>query len=325
MVCGGGEKKKKKVETPMASVGEVLGFMWELGTGTRAFFVIGCIAGVGNGAVYPMLAYLFSNSFSDIAGAAQGLAEIRELAYLFMLVGAYALAMATIQTACLEISATRATRNFRLQWFQALLRQDAAFFDVHDVGGLANTIGSNSNKYQRGVGRKFGEGIQFFTTFLGGIVYAFYSSWRVALVIMAVLPFVSLAALGVLKINQTTGSRAAKSYAKAGSVAYSTVSAIRTVLSLNAVTEMISQYKAATLEAFKTSVQPLWQQGFAFGSMLGSFILLYCILTLYGTFLLYKDVRDTGCDPSDSVNFNQSCTETGPTVFGAMLGVAFAA
>jgi hypothetical protein len=32
------------------------------------------------------------------------------------------------------------------------------------------------------------------------------------------------------------------------------------------------------------------------GSMLGSFLLLYAILTLYGTFLLYEDVEDTGCD-----------------------------
>jgi ATP-binding cassette, subfamily B (MDR/TAP), member 1 len=60
------------------------------------------------------------------------------------------------------------------------------------------------------------------------------------------------------------------------------------------------------------------------GSMLGSFIILYCVLTLFGTFLLWSDVQDTGCDPSNSVKGNDTCPNTGPQVFGAMLGVAFA-
>lgn len=58
--------------------------------------------------------------------------------------------------------------------------------------------------------------------------------------------------------------------------------------------------------------------------MLGSFILLYCILALFGTFLLWSDVQDSGCDPSAGVSDNESCSNTGPKVFGAMLGVAFA-
>ena len=59
--------------------------------------------------------------------------------------------------------------------------------------------------------------------------------------------------------------------------------------------------------------------------MLGSFLFLYLILTLYGSSLLYREVRDEGCDPSDAVPDSVTCTNTGPDVFGAMLGVAFAA
>ncbi len=59
--------------------------------------------------------------------------------------------------------------------------------------------------------------------------------------------------------------------------------------------------------------------------MLGSFICLYGILTLYGASLLFMDVRKSGCDPSDSKNGNKVCSSTGVQVFGAMLGIAFAA
>ena len=47
---------------------------------------------------------------------------------------------------------------------------------------------------------------------------------------------------------------------------------------------------------------------------------LYCVLTLYGTALLYRDVEDEGCDPSDSVQGSVTCKSTGAGVFGAMLG-----
>ena len=318
------KKKMKEKPKPMATVGEVFSFMWALGPANRLIFFIGCLAGVGNGIVYPILAYLFSNSFSDITGAGEnGLENVRDLAFTFLIVGVYALVMAFLQTGCLEIVATRATRSFRMQWFNSLLRQDAAFFDVYDISGMAASIQPNSNKFQRGTGRKLGEGIQFFTTFIGGIGYAFYSSWRVALVIMAVSPFVSLSALGVLSINQTKGTRASAAYSLAGGIAYETVSSIKTVLSLNAIPEMISQYKGATLEAYTQSVGPLVKQGFANGSMLGSFICLYCVLALYGTYLIYKDVSANGCDPSDSGK-GTTCVNSGPAVFGALLGVAFA-
>ena len=59
--------------------------------------------------------------------------------------------------------------------------------------------------------------------------------------------------------------------------------------------------------------------------MLASFICLYIVLTLYGTSLITSDVRSTGCDPSDAMPDNESCDSTGSAVFGAMLGIAFAA
>lgn len=128
-------KKKAKSTDPMASVGDVIGFVWDLGMGSRVLFVVGSISGFGNGMVYPILAWIFSNSFSKISSASSGLAQIRELSFTFMILGAFAFVMACLQTGCLEICAHRATKAFRLQWFQSLLRQDAAFFDVYDIGG----------------------------------------------------------------------------------------------------------------------------------------------------------------------------------------------
>jgi len=226
------------------------------------------------------------------------------------------------------------------QYFRALIRQDTAYFDVHDIGGVAAQVEPNATKYRRGLGRKCGEGVQFLVTGVGGLAYAFYSSWQVALVILAAVPFVSIAAILLLKLNQTKGARAGKTYKTAGGIAYQAVSSVKTVYSLTAVKEMVNQYKDATAEAFASSMSLVLKLGLAngkfilqlngffsiknlilyfvlsfyAGTMLGSFLFLYCILTLYGTFLLYNDTRSSGCDPSGAVPNQTACVNSGADV-----------
>lgn len=58
--------------------------------------------------------------------------------------------------------------------------------------------------------------------------------------------------------------------------------------------------------------------------MRGSFLLLFGILTLYGTYTIYDEVRKTGCDPTGQYPGNTPCQSTGAAVFAAMLGISFA-
>jgi len=317
------KKQKKKSDIPPATTSQLLSFLPT--TQDRLLLFFGVVFGILNGLVYPALAYVFSNSFSDLGKAAEGLGQVRRIAFTFLAVGAYAFAVAAVQNFLFAVVSHRASDNFKKRWFAALLRQDAAFHDVHSVSGMATALSAASNKMKKGFGAKLGEGVQFGTTFLGGLVYSFYASWRVALVILALLPLVSFAAFALMQLNQNQTSNAQKAYTNAGSTAYGAVSSIRTVLSLNAVPEMIRQYSSATHEAYRNGIAPIFKLGLVNGSMLGSFILLYAVLTLYGTYLMYTDVIENQCDPSGAVDVMPTCTNSGPAVFGAMLGVAFAA
>lgn len=282
--------KKKKSDIPPAKMSQVLSFLPT--TQDKTLLCLGLLFGFLNGLVYPILAYVFSNSFSDLGNASQGLENVRSIAFTFLGVGAYAFVVAAAQNFFFLIVAHRAADNFKKRWFAALLRQDAAFHDVHSISGMATALSSASNKMKRGLGRKLGEGIQFGTTFIGGIVYAFYASWQVALVILGLLPVVSVSAFALMQLNQNQTSSAQKvsvvfkgisicavvhsfhywthynhhinhkqAYTSAGSVAYGAVSSIRTVYSLNAVPEMIRQYSVATMEAYRNGVRPLVKIG----------------------------------------------------------------
>ena len=320
------KKKKKggnKHDIPPASVSQVFSFLRT--PRDKALLALGVVSAILNGLVFPALAYIFSDSFSSLGSASEGLDGVRGIAFTFVGLGAFAFVVAALQNFCFQLVAIRASDNFRKEWFAALLRQDSAFHDIHSVSGMATALSSASNKMKRGLGRKMGEGIQFGTTFVGGLVYSFISSWRVALVILGLLPFVSFAAFALMQLNQSQTSNAQKAYTNAGAVSYGAVSSIRTVLSLNAVPEMIRQYSVATAEAYENGVGPLLKLGIVNGSMLGSFILLYGVLTLFGAYLMYSEVSSVFCDPSAAVPGMTTCTSSGPAVFGAMLGVAFAA
>jgi len=308
-----------------ASVSETLGFLFQCGTSTRILFVMGCLGAIGQGLMYPVLAYLLSNTFSTLSTAAtEGLESVRRMAFTFMGLGAYVFTMDTVKTACFDITSARATRNLKLSWFRALLRQDAAYFDIYGISALSSAIGPNANRYKRGVGKQLSDGVQNVATFIGGFAFALYSNWRVALVVMSALPLVSIPALAVIRINASRSARANEAYSTAGGVAYSTVSNIRTVLSLNALPQVISHYKEATLEAFQTATSPLWKEGLSNGAMAASQMILFAIFTLYGLSLIYHEVASTGCDPSGGDSSNHTCQESGPEIFAALLGIAFA-
>jgi ATP-binding cassette subfamily B (MDR/TAP) protein 1 len=166
--------------------------------------------------------------------------------------------------------------------------------------------------------------MQFFITMLGGLAFGFWQSWRVSLLVLTVVPFMAASTAFLLKMNQTQSARANSSYAKAGSIVYTAVSRIRTILALNAVETMIEQFCAATLEAYEGAASQVLFVGLANGSVMGSFLLSYIPLTLYGGFLLYDQVQETGCDPSGAVPDQTVCDPDGFGVFGALLGITFA-
>jgi hypothetical protein len=160
--------KEKEKSQQSASLAETLSFVYRCGLGTRLLFLLGTISGIAHGLAWPALAYFLSRSYQTMSKVAtiedDPMGQIRNISFTFMALGTYSLGTAFLQTFSLELVSSRATRLFQLQWFKALLRQDAAFFDVTDVAGMAALVGPCTVMYNKGIGRKLGEGIQNLAT-----------------------------------------------------------------------------------------------------------------------------------------------------------------
>jgi len=314
----------KKVEIPLATVGEVFSFART----SRAKFnlVMGLTASVFSGFIQPGIAIVFAASFTNFANGSDEMG-IRDIAFIFCGLGVYAFVTMAVQSSLLESAAAEMTDTMKQEWFDALLRQDMAYYDVMDTSGTATIITVNGAKFKRGLGRKMGDGIQFSITAIGGLAFGFWCSWKLSLLLIAIVPLMAVVAGLVVKLNKTKTARANESYAKAGGVVFSTVSSIRTILSLNAVEEAIAKFEEATQEAFLGATGEVVYLGAANGALMAIFMFAYVPLTLYGTYLMYKEVGATGCDPSGTLSSfdppNESCNATAFEVFGALMGVTF--
>ena len=75
--------------------------------------------------------------------------SIRSMVYAFLLLGIIILLAMTTQNYLAEAAAETMTHNLKTAWFEALLRQDMAYYDIRDVSGEATIISSNGNRYHR--------------------------------------------------------------------------------------------------------------------------------------------------------------------------------
>ena len=130
-----------------------------------------------------------------------------------------------------------------------------------------------------------GDGVQFTVTALLGFGFGFYCSWKLSLTILAIVPIMALVTGIAVKLNQTKTARANESYAKAGSIVHSSVSSIRTILSLNAVEDVIAKFEEATQEVFLGASRQQASLGAANGALMAVFLFSYLPLTLYGAYL----------------------------------------
>jgi ATP-binding cassette subfamily B (MDR/TAP) protein 1 len=141
---------KKEEAKPLASIRDV--FSFGEGRKKRICLVLGFACSFVSGCVFPVMAFLFARSFQDLVGSVSDdnfLAQVRELAYSFMVLGAVAFAAMSGQATLLETSAGVMTHTLKITWFDALLRQDLAYYDIKDVSGTASIISQNGAKYKK--------------------------------------------------------------------------------------------------------------------------------------------------------------------------------
>uniref|UniRef100_A0A8C4WTX7 Uncharacterized protein n=1 Tax=Gopherus evgoodei TaxID=1825980 RepID=A0A8C4WTX7_9SAUR len=225
--------------------------------------IIGLIAAVANGTGLPLIIVVFgemTNSFVMIGQAVNMSSEkppaiFSRFAYYYAGIGFAAVILSTIQVGTFLTSAARQTARIRQKFFFAVLHQEMAWFDTSQIGTLNTQLTDDINTIHEGIGDKICIFVQFFATFLTGIVIEFIYGWKLSLVILSVSPLLAAAAaVGSIFLASFT-TKELSAYARAGSVAEEILTSIRTVVAFNGQMKALAKYDVNLENARKVGVK----------------------------------------------------------------------
>ncbi|XP_076187473.1 ATP-binding cassette sub-family B member 5 isoform X2 [Aptenodytes patagonicus] len=260
------KKKKKENEKPEKRVVGIFELFRYADWVDVLLMVVGLIAAVANGTGLPLMIVVFgemTNSFvlsgvksnvsedtsvnSSSCPSVPGInieGEMTKFAYYYIGIGCAVLILSTIQVWTFLIAAVRQTARIRQKFFFAVLHQEMAWFDTTQIGMLNTRLTDDINTIHEGIGDKICIFVQFFATFLAGIIIGFIHGWKLTLVILSVSPLLAASAAVWSTLLASLTAKELSAYAKAGAVAEEILTAIRTVVAFNGQQKALAKYDA---------------------------------------------------------------------------------
>ncbi|XP_014749850.1 PREDICTED: ATP-binding cassette sub-family B member 5 isoform X2 [Sturnus vulgaris] len=302
------KKKKKEDEKPEKRMVGVLELFRYADGVDVLLMIIGLVAAAANGTGMPLMIIIFgemTNSFvlsgiqsndtsvnssscpSDPSVDIEG--EMTKFAYYYVAIGFAVLILSIIQVWTFMVTATRQTARIRQKFFFAVLHQEMAWFDTTQIGTLNTRLTDDINSIREGIGDKISIFLQFFSTFVSGLIIGLIYGWKLALVVLSVSPLLAASAAFWSTLMASLTAKELSAYAKAGAVAEEILTAIRTVVAFNGQQKALEKYDANLEMAKRVGMQKSittntclgLSQFFIFGS--------YALAFWYGTKLTAED------------------------------------
>ena len=149
-------------------------------------------------------------------------------------------------------------------------------------------------KIQDGIAEKVGVAIQSIAQFVGGLIIGFIYGWKMALVILAIIPVLSVS--GYLWFYVTTAYTKGEldAYAIAGGIAEEVISGIRTVTAFTGQKEEVLRYSKPLAVAEQAGIKKYALTGAAIGLLYFTMFCSYGLAFWYGSKLIIEEDYTVG-------------------------------
>ncbi|KAJ2833707.1 hypothetical protein GGI24_000740 [Coemansia furcata] len=177
------------------------------------------------------------------------------------------------------------TFSVRYDVFRAMMRQDASYFDRKEngTGALTSRLATEASELNRSISESIPAFIAGIASMVSGIIIAFTFDWRLTLVIVGTLPFLTLAFYFEGKSVYATTKAMKGAYEKASQEASETVSNIRTVASLTREHTFITQFKDNSVGPYRKAIKNHYIGSVGYGFAQATMFLVYCLAFFIGS------------------------------------------
>ena len=170
----------------------------------------------------------------------------------------------------------RQMHHLKEKYFSVILRQEQGWFDANNAYEFSTKVQAQFEQIAMGVGEKFGLLLQAISQIICGIAIAFYKSWKLTLVMLAISPtiFACVLLLVFLIKKPVIGSR--KTYEKAGGAAEEMLYNVKTIASFSNFEFEIDRFNRMIniVHYFDR------KKAFVLGSTIGGLCFLFMLLSL---------------------------------------------
>ena len=200
----------------------------------------------------------------------------RTWSLVFMGGGFAALIGAFLQSYSFNYMGQRLARRIRVLMIKALLRQEVGFYDdeKNSSGTLTSKLASDALAVRGQFGDTMGLLVQNVVTLLAGFIIAGINSWRMMLVVTAIIPVLAVATTIQTKVMIAHSNEEEGLFAGANQTASEAVTSIRTVSSFCMENQVANLYQRTLRHPTKESKKTANWAGLGFG--FSQFILFSC-------------------------------------------------
>ncbi|KAG1327605.1 ABC transporter B family member 11 [Cocos nucifera] len=268
-------------------------------------FVLGSIAAVVNGVIFPIFAIILSNVINTFYQPPHKLKKDSKFwSVMFLAFGLVSLIALPARSYFFAVAGCKLIRRIRLMTFEKVVNMEIEWFDEpeNSSGAIGARLSADAAAVRSLVGDALALVVQNTATLVSGLLIAFLANWQLSLIILALIPLIGLNGYIQMKFITGFSANAKMMYEEASQVANDAVGSIRTVASFSAEEKVIELYKKKCEGPMKTGIRQGIISGIGFGV---SFFMLFCV---YAT-SFYAGAR---------------LVEDGTTTFGKVFQVFFA-
>ncbi|RHZ85023.1 hypothetical protein Glove_73g31 [Diversispora epigaea] len=197
--------------------------------------IIGLLAAIVCGSVYPVFAIIFSHILQSFAKPPDQLKHDAIFwSLMFLVIAVASLIGQTVQGFAFGYSGENLTERIRSLSFASMLRQDIEFFDDerNSVGVLTSALSVDAARVNGLAGITLGTLLQVVSTVITGFVIGLVIGWKLTLVCAICIPL--LIGSGAIRIKMLGGfqEKTKKAYEESAQIACEGAANIRTVAAL---------------------------------------------------------------------------------------------
>ncbi|NOK16487.1 ABC transporter ATP-binding protein [Corallococcus carmarthensis] len=204
-------------------------------------------------------------------------------------------AVATAMRYVLYLTAgERIVNRLREQLYRSLLHQDIAFFDTHKTGELTSRLSSDTATIQGVVSSNISVLLRNIIVLMGGVGFLLYTSLKLALVILLVVPAMAFGAVLYGRGVRNLARQVQGMHGASHQVATESLSAIRTVRMFAAEDTEVRRYSEALQRAFALTRRQLRASGFFSGGGVFGAYAAVALVFWYGGRLVHQHQLTVG-------------------------------